>query len=522
MFNIKRITSSYGILLIIMLGLVIYANSLPNQLFWDDVNFILKNRYIQDWHFLPKLFTENIVAGSYHLSNYWRPLLLLIFSVEWHLWKDWVYGWHAVNMLCHISCAVVLYYFLNRLTASSLLALLVALIFLAHPVQTEAVVYANSLGDSLSTLFIFLGLLFFLRSHQERSRPDARIAFLMFPLALMSKETGIILCALIPALHFLVLTRDEPLQRLKDTLARSWPFLAMAVAYIILRATALNFDNTFNFYTVSNTFTQSILVRVWTFCKALSIYVSLLFVPLGLHVERTLFPIPNSLLSDGVLAGASYLLLLFALIILTWKKRPLLTFGAAWFLIGLAPVSNILVPINAMIYEHWLYVPLVGFFLIVIVLGKDFANGRPARQRALVTIFLMALAAFSLLAIHRNGQWRTDEGFYYETLRYSPTSYRVLNNLAVICTQRNDTAKAEEFYKRAIAANPLEPAAYSNLGWLYLNQKDTEQAQLLFEKAHTLDEKYLYPYEPLIYIYRLKNDEPRARQLEEQFSRLNK
>jgi tetratricopeptide (TPR) repeat protein len=426
-------------------------------------------------------------------------------------------------MLCHIASTVVLYLLLNRLTTRSLIALLVVLLFLAHPIQTEAVVYVNSLGDSLSTLFIFSGLLFFIRSRQENSRWDGWAAVLMFPLALMSKETGIILCALLPLTDFLVLSRETDfLRRLKETLRRAWPFLAIAGVYFALRATVLNFENTFNFYSVSNAFTQSILVRIWTFCKALSIYVSLLFVPLGLHVERTLFPVPNSLFSDGVLIGAIYLLALFAIIIRTWHKRPLLALGAAWFLIGLAPVSNILVPINAMIYEHWLYVPMVGFFLIVIALGKELADGRPSWQRALVASYLVALAACGLLAVHRNSQWRTAEGFYYETLRYSPTSYRVLNNLAVICYLRHENAKAEEFYKRAIAANPLEPAAYSNLGWLYLNQGDTEQARLLFEKAHALDEKYLYPYESLIYIYRLRNDETRARQLEEQYSRLKK
>lgn len=521
MLNTDRLIQKYGPLLIIFTGLILYANSFPNQMFWDDENFILKNRYIQDWRFLPNLFTENIVAGSAHLSNYWRPLLLLIFSLEWHLWKDWVWGWHIVNTLFHIASAATLYFLLGRLTGSRNTALMVALLFLAHPLQTEAVVYVNSLGDSLSTLCIFSGLLLFLRSCQERSLPDRVLAALMFPLALMSKETGIILCVLIPLMDFLTISRaPKIIERIKDVLRRAWPFLTMAAGYIALRATVLNFDNTFNFYSISNDFTQSISVRIWTFCKALSIYLSLIFVPIGLQVERTLFPLPQSILSAGVLPGFLALLAILVMILRTWKARPLLAFGAAWFLTGLAPVSNILVPINAMIYEHWLYVPMVGISLIVIVAGKGLAGRSILWGRTLLALYVLALAAFAVLTVQRNGQWRTAEGFYLETLRHAPNSYRLLNNLAVIYVQRQDNARAEELYKRAIVANPMETAAYNNLGWLYMNQGKHDDALALFEHAHALDEKYLYPYEPLIYLHRLKNNEPRARQLEKQFSRL--
>jgi Tfp pilus assembly protein PilF len=173
-----------------------------------------------------------------------------------------------------------------------------------------------------------------------------------------------------------------------------------------------------------------------------------------------------------------------------------------------------------MIYEHWLYVPMVGISLIVIVVGKGLAGRSILWGRTLLALYVLALAAFAVLTVQRNGQWRTAEGFYLETLRHAPNSYRLLNNLAVIYVQRQDNARAEELYKRAIVANPMETAAYNNLGWLYMNQGKHDDALALFEHAHALDEKYLYPYEPLIYLHRLKNNEPRARQLEKQFSRL--
>src|SRR5690349_15073190 len=84
------------VLVLIGLGLFIYLWSLPNEMFWDDDDFILKNRYIKEWQYLPQYFSQNLVAGSYLNSNYWRPFLLMVFATEWHLWKDWPPGWHSV------------------------------------------------------------------------------------------------------------------------------------------------------------------------------------------------------------------------------------------------------------------------------------------------------------------------------------------------------------------------------------------------------------------------------------------
>src|ERR1700689_5207329 len=86
-----------GVLLIIFIGMVAYHNCLPNEMFWDDDDFINNNRFIKDFHYWPLWFSQNLVAGSYLVSNYWRPLLLIIFATEWHFWQNWVYGWHAVS-----------------------------------------------------------------------------------------------------------------------------------------------------------------------------------------------------------------------------------------------------------------------------------------------------------------------------------------------------------------------------------------------------------------------------------------
>src|SRR5437762_2749445 len=120
--NDRSIAHWLAVLLIVLAGVIAYHNCLPNEMFWDDDDFILNNRFIRDFHYWPLWFSQNLVAGSYLVSNYWRPLLLTVFALEWHWWQGWVYGWHAVSVLFHILSATTLYFVFNRLLGQRLWA----------------------------------------------------------------------------------------------------------------------------------------------------------------------------------------------------------------------------------------------------------------------------------------------------------------------------------------------------------------------------------------------------------------
>lgn len=276
----------FCIVLIVLFGMIAYHNCLPNEMFWDDDDFINNNRYIRDFHYWPLWFSQNLVAGSYLVSNYWRPLLLIVFAIEWHWWHNWVYGWHAVSVGVHILAGVALYFLINRLFAVNLLALLVALLFVTHPVHNEAVVYVNSMGDSLATLIVLSSLLLYARFRQSR-KPAWKTrsywaALLLFPLALISKETGFVLVGLLPLTDFLLLSKAKTFGgRFKQVAAAVWPFIIIGIVYVILRGTVLNFNNSFNFYNANNAFTTHPSIRLMTFFKAMVQYTGFLFFPIS-------------------------------------------------------------------------------------------------------------------------------------------------------------------------------------------------------------------------------------------------
>jgi len=494
-----------GIVLIVLVGAIAYHNCLGNEMFWDDDDFILNNRYIKDLHSWPLWFSQNLVAGSYLVSNYWRPLLLSIFALEWHWWQTWVTGWHTVAVSVHILAAVTLYYLLNRLFKRNLLALLVALIFVAHPVHNEAVVYVNSMGDSLASLLVLSSLLLYTRFRQSQKPAYASRSYyaslFLFVLAVMSKETGFILAGLLPLMDFLLLQEKKSLWvRVQKTAAAVWPLLGLALTYVLLRATVLNFSNSFNFYDhASNAFTTHPSIRIMTFFKAMTQYTGFLFFPYQLRVERAL-PWARSLWEWDVVTGGLIVAALLGAAFKYWKTKPWLTFGIGWFFIAITPASNILVPINAVIYEHFLYLPMIGIVLIFVYSIVDWAEKHRATS-TLLKIMCVVLAAFCAVNIHRNLDWRTSIGFYEQLVTYRPDDYRVVNNLGMEYANKGIRDKAETTYLAAIAMDAKNPVAYHNIAGIYRDTGRIALALENFQKAVALNPGFIFSYRSLADLY---------------------
>lgn len=533
-----KLTKTFLAAVLFVVGMALYATSFGNAMFWDDDDFILHNQYIQNVEHLPKLFTENVIAGSGLVSDYWRPVLLLVFSLEWHVWGDAVTGWHVVNALFHALNGVLLFALLLRLLDNQYRtdrtnsaygtygAFFVALIFLVHPVQVEAVAYVNSLGDSLSTCFMLSGLVlytWYLRMHRTGAYVGAVV---LFPLALMSKETAIIfpgLLVLVDACMLLPTTRSSGVRRwASGAIARVSSFLLIALVYAAARVTVLNFKNSLNLYNQATAYTESVWIRLLTFFKVLLEYGQLMVWPRVLHMERHMES-ATSLADAQVLAGASMLIALAGVAIWGWRRgNHLLPFGFLWFLVALAPTSNIAVPINGVLYEHWLYVPLIGLGVFVMGLGvelggywRDWTYGTTRTYRSYALLWVGALVAVALCtrSVLRIREWADPVRFYTQTAQHAPHSYRIANNLAMELADRGDLAASIPHYQRAITLDPQNPVGQYNLGNTYAALGDVQQAVVLYERALAADGSFVYAYRPLIGVYLQTQNTTRVQEL---------
>ncbi|MBF0330349.1 MAG: tetratricopeptide repeat protein [Candidatus Omnitrophica bacterium] len=507
-------------LLLAGVTVLVYFLCLPNQMFWDDDDFILKNIYIQDWQYWQKFFTSNVISGAHFISNYWRPLLQTVFAAEWHLWANWVYGWHAVSIACHAAAAILLFKLLNALLKDRTLSILAALLWVVHPVHTEAVVYPNSLGDSLATIFILGGTYaytLFRASGQHAAKCRFWwIALLMYLMALLSKETGILLVAFIAITDYFFLTPDEKFfSKARRILIAIWPLILIAVIYLVLRGTVLNFNNSFNFYNEASPFAAQPIMRLWTFFRVMALYSGFIFFPYELRVERIIDP-PTSFFVPDVMWGGLLCASLIGLSVYYWKKRPAIAFGAVWFFIAILPTSNLLVLINALIYEHFLYGALIGILIIALTFTLDAVKSEKGRRTTIIWIAGMIIL-LGIRSAWRCTDWRTAMGFYEQLIPYVPKSYRVANNLGMIYAENNLTDKAIGTYKKAMAIDPSNAVAYHNIANIYRDQGNKELARINYEKAIALQPDFFFSYKSLAQIYLDRNELTKARMLLERY-----
>ncbi len=360
-----------------------------------------------------------------------------------------------------------------------------AFFFLIHPIQTEAVAYIAGRTDLLATLFILLSLTVYLN---ERLKLAFKIVIIsiLYLCAILSKESSLILPALILLIYLL---KNETLINL---LFIQLPLVAIATFYTVLRLTVFNFQNTLNFYGTENIFTTHILVRIYTFLSTLPEYTIAIFFPLHLHPERTL-PIQTSLFSLPVLTGLFILILSFIAVVIFWKKNSLISYGILWFYMTIFLSSNILIPVNAIITEHWLYTPSVGIFLIF---GIIFAKITKLNKILFFLPFLLFLL-FSFRTIAQNTTWRNQISLYTYILKYNPKSARVHNNLGMAYADKKDYDTAITHYQKAIKISDTYPQNHHNLANAYKEKGKYKEAILEYKKALSIDPNFAFSYKPL-------------------------
>lgn len=517
---------------LIVVAFFCYFSSLSAPFLWDDTDFIQNNVYVQ--HFdIVKIFTKSTAAGAGVPSSYYRPLTSLSFAIDAKIWGGNSFGFHLTNLFLHISAGVLLFLFLLELGIGSYVSFFVALIFLVHPLQVEAVTYSNSRGDSLYAALFFLSLLFFIKAIKQKAATvtlykkqitiSSHILLILsgiaYFLSILGKEVAIA-GFLIYAPFYFVFTGKISRKVPKKILLFCISTLGIALLYLASRITFLNFSNTFSSYANSTVYSTNVFVRFFVFCKSWILYITWILFPVNLHFERAYDHTWHvaSNFSQWFLIGFC-LFIFFS--ILGWyyykyKKTLLPLFGLFWMMVFLGPVSGI-IPINGIIYQHWLYVPLIGFVLMVVsivipVWRKYFS------VTLLFSLGMVVGGIFCILTIQQNNIWSDPVSFYQYNLQFTPNSERLHDNLAYEYEKKgnlqaaitehhkaatllpsvlyyNNAAKdevtlrdfvgAEKDYLKILSLYPSDSnklAVYADLVRLYLQSKQYQKGLTILEK----------------------------------------
>ncbi len=487
-----------SLILIVIFGSISYTNSLRYPFIWDDKILIVDNPVIKDARNIPLLFQREINYRTSGESNFYRPLQMLVYTLDYVFGKLDVRLYRASSITFHIFVALMLYWLAWLIFKNTIVPFVASILFVTHPIHTEAVVYISGIADPLAAFFMLSGTVFYIKYTRSEKRLYFYILCLLsFLLALLSKEIAIVFPLLLMAYDRIYKGKGG------ISLKRHASFLLLAALYIFLRNTILNFP-------VENIITESttLLQRLPAVFQSLFTYIVKLLLPLDLHMEyQTVLP---SITDPRVIIGMVLSILLIWAIMISAKKDKAVSFMLVWFLIQYLPISNIF-PLNAFFAEHWIYTPSFGLFIL---LGW-FIFKISERRRLLRIFILSSVVAYaclnSYLTIKQNKTWSDAGWFFKRILKYNPRSPRAHYNLGNAYGNKGNHDQAILEYTKAIELEPNYAEAYNNLGSAYGNKGNYDQAILEYTKAIELNPNLNIAYNNRAVAYYYKHEYDRTR-----------
>ncbi|HOK90092.1 MAG TPA: tetratricopeptide repeat protein [Candidatus Hydrogenedentes bacterium] len=452
-----------------MAGTGVYLNTLDGEWVWDDASSVLLHRHVQDPASFFQLFKEDQHAFGRGQGNFYRPLVSASFMLDY-----WLSGgprpdpdhytppldlsplwFHLSNIIWHVLAGCLFYLLLLRLGAPEVLAFLTALIYLVHPLHTEAVAYISGRADMMSAAFMYAGLLTGVVAVTRSSWFYAGFTPLFFTLALLSKESSFIFpilwLFLLVFVYFDKKGNDDhgntPFRLFSPhAVIITGAVAGILICYGFLRSTVLRFAES----GVGGP-GKALGMRLLETGQSFFLYLGLLFHPVGLHMERSLDGVP---MFYGVI-GWFFVLIIVISIILGWMRHWYLpVVGMLWFLAAWLPISGIF-PLNAPMAEHWMYVPMAGFWLALVATLWLLCRYRWVKASLFIITGIFSVY-LGFLTIERNHVWRDNETLFRDTLAKNPYSIRVHYNLAVTYEDlKRNWAGARRHYNRVLALQSI-------------------------------------------------------------------
>lgn len=476
---------------IILAVIIPYANSLRSPFVWDEEEIIVTNPVVKEWRLLPFIFKTDIFGNPIDTGGFYRPLYMLSFMLDYHIWGLNTIGYHLSSVILHILNALLLYVLIIRMGLRKNTAWLAALLFALFPANSGAVA-PIAMRDGLILVFLSMSCMLLFLKGARGSRFYFLGSGIMFVLAMLTKESALVLPLLIAAYVFIFLKKEDRKKVL-------FPFLMLAgSAFLYSGLRVFLLGNPFS-KTLSLINEAGIFQRLYTLPRIIFTAGRLIIAPFALQSEYHF--VVQSFRDPYVWLGVPFLILIFALTYKFLKPRKHTVFFLCWFLIGLLPYSNILIPLHATFMGHWVYFSSMAAAALISM--AIFNIREPRKIRYLVAVVLMVMVPFYAIKImERNKEWADPFLLYQRDVEREPNSFLLHCNLGVEYFRRD---MLEEAKREFIASNNVSPGlgydvAYNNLGVIYAREGDIGRA-ISYYKSSILLNNYALSYANLGQLY---------------------
>jgi protein O-mannosyl-transferase len=475
-----------GLATILILGIIIYANSFESTFHLDDINNIRDN---------PSIRHLSDIKGMWQFSRT-RFLALYSFAWNYHYGQLHVGGYHLVNLIIHLINAILVYW-LSFLIFSTpvlkdkfipkdktILSLAGALLFVSHPLATQSVTYIVQRMTSMSAMFYFLGLVLYLLSRFTDKGKASKTRLLIGCgisglLACLTKENAFTFPFAIVLLEICFLQTGQNAISFKDRrvlLTGAALLSLMALGYYMYSDYILNPESMDpNLGNKDITSMHYLLTQFSVILK----YIQLLIIPVNQVFDYN-YQLVTSFLDPRAWICFMALLGLIALAVVTFKKHRIISFGIFWFFLTLAIESSI-IPLQDLIFEHRTYLPSFGFFLLFVYLvyWLTWKNIKTIG----ISILALVIVVNSVLTYLRNNVWKDEITLSTDSIKKSPGKSRPYNNRGDALVDQGRYEEAYLDFNKAITLFPKNTMAYYNRGNLYKKQKKYDLAIADFNSA---------------------------------------
>ena len=478
----------FSILIAVFLlaGFGAFHNSFQGPFIFDDGRSIVENEHIRTLWPPWELFRDTS-----------RPLVQLTLALNYAISGSSVWSYHLFNLLIHIAAALALFAVV-RLTllrygagwfreSADGLALVIALCWMVHPLQTESVTYIIQRGEALMGLFCLAMLLCFILSagspHATRWRVCSVLCCL---LGLMTKPV-----MLIAPLLVLAYDRTFVAQTFAAALRSRWRYYVSLLMVLSLLPIILGGNKKDWATSVGSEVTGISSLQYAANQPGIVLrYLRLSFWPDALCLDYGLRPETNGLV---ILASLLAVGLLLALTVWAFNRRSPAGFAAAWFFLTLAPTSSV-VPIADLAFEHRMYLVLAGVLALAVPSAGLFLHKvlerlplLPVRKGVLLAcVALVFGASLTARTILRNEDYSSEIAIWTGATEVCPGSARAQYNLGTALLRKQRWAEAVDRFHAALQVRPAYPEAHYNLGNALHRLDRLPEAILSYRRALTL------------------------------------
>jgi len=464
--------------LIVIVGALTFANGLSAPFIYDDAAVIAANATSRSPTLVARLLTTP--GGAAPTAG--RPLANFSFAVNYAIGGRDVRGYHVVNIAVHLMCALTLFGIVRRTLARSAergpdaIALVCALVWMVHPLQSEAVDYLSARTESLMALFFLLTLYCSIRAREGSTSAvwqiGAVIACVLGTACKESMAVALPIVALYDRIFLFPSWREAVRSRwsLYAGLAATWIELAWLMSSAPRGSSAG--------WSPDPGLVAPVTPWVYLLNQAVMIvhYLRLTFWPNGMVLD---YGVPRALTLAQVAPQMAIVALLGLLTIVALRRAPAAGFLGAWFFVTLAPSSSVM-PIHTEVgAERRMYLASMAIVVLVVVAvhrwaGRTFSPSAlsPRSGRVLLATTLAVVGALAATTIARNAEYASPLTMWRTVVDRWP------NGRArwALATQLKAAGRADEVLPKLREAVADYPEAHLGVGEELFAQKQYAEA----------------------------------------------